>query len=260
MKPFRILPGLALLLALSSPLASQIPDQDLGFGSSLTRADLEQLLLEYGEALMSSAYSDQVKERVRANSLRIQERLEYGDFRVGDRIVIRIRNEPDIPDTVVVQPGPQVTLGLLGEVPLRGILRSELTDHLYATVGRLIRDPVIEATPLIRLSVQGAVTQPGFYQVPADVLLSDAIMVAGGPIPTANLEGLQVQRGNEDLLAQDETQAALIQGMTLDQLSLRAGDQLSVPANPEGGIWGRIGQITLVTVPVIAILQLLRQN
>jgi protein involved in polysaccharide export with SLBB domain len=244
----------ALLLALAVPVSAQVPVPLQGTGATISRVELEALLEEYEAALRSPAYSAQVKASAAASAERIRERLEVGDFRVGDRIALNVRNETSIPDTVAVEAGPVINLSLFGEISLHGVLRSELEDHLTRELGRMINNPVVQATSLTRLSVQGAVLRPGFYLVPADVLLSEAIMVAGGPTPTAEIEGLRVQRANQDILGQEETQAALVEGLTLDQLSLQAGDQLFIPAGVEGGFWGRLGQIGLIVVPVIAVL------
>ena len=88
---------------------------------------------------------------------------------------------------------------------------------------------------------RGAVGQPGFYVVPADMLVSQALMVAGGPAQNAELDGLRIERGLETLLDGDELQEELRLGTTLDQLNLQAGDQLVLPVGTPGGVWGRIG-------------------
>jgi hypothetical protein len=80
----------------------------------------------------------------------------------------------------------------------------------------------------IRLAVLGGVGKPGFYQVPADVLVSDAIMLAGGPIGTADPNKSKVIRATNEILTPDEVSQAIVQGATLDQLNLRAGDQVIV--------------------------------
>lgn len=81
----------------------------------------------------------------------------------------------------------------------------------------------------MRLAVMGSVGQPGFYVVPADMLLSEALMAAGGPGGGADLEELRVERGSLRLIEGDELQEAMRSGRTLDQLNLQAGDQIFVP-------------------------------
>ncbi len=244
----------ALVLLVLAPAAdAQISLQVRGSGAQFSRADLTELLARYEEAIQSPAYSSQVKETARLGAERIRQRLERGDFRLGDRIALNVRNEPNLPDTVAVQTGPLITLPLFGEISLEGVLRSELEAHLERELGRFINDPVVEATALTRLSVQGAVGQPGFYVVPADMLLSEALMVAGGPAPTADLQSLEVRRGNDEFLQEDEVQAALVEGLTLDQLSLQAGDALVLPQE-SGGVWERIRNVSFVVVPLVTLI------
>jgi polysaccharide export outer membrane protein len=222
---------------LATPLAAQVqPNADPG-SSVRTRADLERLLREYEQALASPAYSESVKRSIRADAEAVRGRLTNGDFRVGDRIVLSVQGEPDIPDTLAVEPGPVVALPLFGEVSLDGVLRSEITAHLTQALSRFIRDPVVRANGLMRLSVQGAVGQPGFYTMPAEMLLGEALMVAGGPSPQADMEDMRIQRGTSSLLEGDALQEAIRQGLTLDQLNLQAGDQIVVPQETSTGGW-----------------------
>ncbi len=254
--PF-LIAGLVLLpLWVQSPAAAQTL---LGAepGSSIrTRAELQQLLTYYDEVGASPAYSERVKEAARASADRVRARLAEGDFKVGDRIVLSVEGEPDLPDTVTVESGPRIVLPLFGEIALHGVLRSEIQEHLTRELGRVIRNPVVRARGLMRLSVQGQVGAPGFYVVPAESLVSDALMVAGGPGPAADLAELRIERGLETVIAGEPLQEAMREGWTLDQLNLQAGDQIVLPAETTNGIWGSIGRIALGVVPglILAVL------
>ncbi len=241
----------ALLVAASAGgLSAQIPVEFSPGSSELTRKDLERLLASYEQAVASPAYSSRVKDAARANMARIRTRLEEGDFRVGDRVALTVEGENAIPDTVVVEPGPQITLPLFGAISLAGVLRSETTEYLTKELGKVIREPVVRATALMRLSIQGGVRTPGFYLVPASMLVSEAIMEAGGPTTAADLEHLQIQRGTAVVVDAPAMQEALIDGRTLDQLSLQAGDQLLVPAKTAGGTGAKILQLSGVFVSI----------
>jgi len=246
-----------LFLAAPLPLEAQVSLQVRGSGAQFSRADLTELLVRYEEAIESPAYSGDVRESARAGAERIRQRLERGDFRLGDRIALSVRGEPELPDTVAVQTGPLITLPLFGEIDLFGVLRSELEAHLTTALGRFITDPVVEATALTRLSVQGEVTRPGFYVVPADMLLSEALMLAGGPTTGADVDKLRVQRANEDFLQEDEVQAALVEGLTLDQLSLQAGDELILPSEESGSFLAILRDVGLIVVPIVSVIAVL---
>lgn len=243
-----------LLSALPALAAAQLPlDVDPG-RSVRTRADLERLLAEYEAALASPAYSEGVKRSIRADVVRVRGRLEHGDFRVGDRIEIYIQGEPDFPVTVTVEPGPSITLDLFGQVPLAGVLRSEIEPHLHRELGRYIRDPLVRATAQMRVAIIGAVGNPGFHTMPAETLLGDAIMLAGGPSGNTDFEGLRIERGAQRLYEGEVLQEALREGLTLDQLNLQAGDQIVLPVASTGSfflrnlvpIMGALGSISFL--------------
>ncbi len=234
---------LALIVGAAPTLAQSPVGTDPG-SAVRTRADLERLLAEYGEALASPVYSDAVKRGIRADADQIRARLQNGDFHVGDRIVLEVQGEPTLPDSVPVEPGPKITLPLFGEIPLQGVLRSELTPHLTQALSRFITNPVVRANGHMRLAVVGMISRPGFYTMPAEMLLGEALMVAGGPTPTSNLEGVRIERGPVVLMEGEPLQEAMRRGLTLDQLNLQAGDQIVVPERRTGGFLGTLGLVT----------------
>jgi protein involved in polysaccharide export with SLBB domain len=246
----------AALLLSAHPVSSQTTPAINPGGSVRTRADLERLLVEYEQALQSPAYSNAVKDRIGADAAFIRSRLQNGDFRVGDRITLEVEGEPGIPDTIAVESGPKIVLPLFGDISLDGVLRSEIEDHLTEALGRFIRDPVVRANGHIRISVQGQIAQPGFYTMPAEMLLGEALMVAGGPTPASDMEDIRIDRGTETVLGGQELQEAIRSGLTLDQLNLQAGDQIVVPDRPTGGWLGTVGVVagiagTIATLIVV---------
>lgn len=249
--------ALAFCAAVTGGAAQTTPaGMDPG-GSVRTRSDLERLLREYEQALLSPAYSASVKESIANDADLIRGRLQNGDFRVGDRITLEVEGEPAIPDTVSVESGPKIVLPLFGEIPLNGILRSEVEDHITEALSRFIRDPVVRANGHIRISVQGQVTRPGFYTMPAEMLLGEALMSAGGPTPASDMEDIRIDRGASTVLEGAALQEALRNGLTLDQLNLQAGDQIVVPAQSTGGWLATAGLAAGVVGSIATIILLI---
>lgn len=228
---------LAVLLAGGqAPLTAQVPTNWDPARLHVTRAELEDLLGQYEAVASSEGYSAGVREEARRSAERIRLRLQRGDFRVGDRVVLQVENEEALPDTLVVEPGPSIILPNMGTISLDGVLRSELEQHLTREIGRYIRDPVVHAASMIRLSVEGALGSPGFYTFPSDMLLSEVLMVAGGP-REAKLDEIEIKRGEETLAEDEGVQQALQEGRSLDQLNLQAGDRILVPADEPSRFW-----------------------
>ena len=238
------------------PLSAQLLPGTGTAGAVLTRAELEALREQYEQAASSTAYSEEIRLQSRARANEIASRLESGDFGVGDRIVLSIAGETAIPDTLVVEAGPSVDLQAFGVVSLHGVLRSELEERLLAQLRQFIRDPRVEAMSLMRLSVQGAVASPGFYEVPASMLLSEALMVAGGPSSAADLPDLRIERGAQILMEGPDLQESLRMGLSLDQLNLQPGDQVYLPAETSSSWLTIVGAVVGIVASVAIIFGL----
>jgi protein involved in polysaccharide export with SLBB domain len=229
--------AIVLLLSLSSlscAAASFGPSEvdRMSIGRSLplvTRPELEESLQLHQAIVDSAGTKDSDREKAIEAIEYIRSRLQDGDFRAGDQIVLSVEGDHGLPDTLVVEGGPAVLLPNIGTVSLHGILRSELEDHLTAEIGRYLRDPVVRVWPTIRLTIGGNVARPGFYTLPADLPLGDAVMLAGGPTGEAKMEAIKIKREGLTLMGGEELQRAIALGQTFDQLGMRPGDEVDVP-------------------------------
>ncbi len=179
-----------------------------------------------------------------------------GDFHVGDRVLLTVDGEQQLSDTFTVVPGPALDLPTIGTISLAGVRHADLQSYLTQAIGRYVRDPSVHATAMIRLGVLGEVQHPGFYSLPAQSLMSDALMAAGGPTNKANLARAKIERDNRPAVAPDSLARALTGGLTLAELGLRSGDQIDVPAQADAERTAQIIGI-LVTIPV-ALVALIR--
>jgi protein involved in polysaccharide export with SLBB domain len=131
-------------------------------------------------------------------------------------------------DTLVVREGRVIDLPGKAVLPLTGVLRSELKDRVTSEVLKYVKADRVDVTPLTRIGVFGEVAHPGYFAFRSDVPITDAIMQAGGPTASANIEKTVVRRANREIRSADETRQAVAKGMTLDQLGMTAGDELVV--------------------------------
>lgn len=226
--------AILLLACLLSPAGAQ----DGGVGNRTgvhqgSRSELEALAAAAERVAASPSASDQIREQKQAEAEALRARLRDGDFRAGDRIVLSVRGDSMLTDTFTVSPERMLNLPGQPEIALQGVLRSELQDYLKLHIGRFVREPVVVARPLIRVAVLGEVSQPGFFLITPDRLVSDAIMMAGGPTRAADIARTTVRRGTSVLWKRRELHAAVIAGSTLDQLNLRSGDEIIVGEKKE---------------------------
>ena len=235
----------ALLLAV--PLRVQAQDLRRAVAS---RAELQTSLVELEQYIASSGYSGRLRAEKRREAAMIRARLEEGDLQVGDQIDLFVGGETTLTAIFPVVAGRVLSLPGLPEIPLKGVLRAETKDYLTAQIGKYIREPQVRVRTMIRVSVYGSVRNPGFYQVPADALASDAFMAAGGPNSDVDPNKAFVRRGGQEIWPKEAFRDAMQQGLTLDQLNLRAGDELVLDPKRAGRgfnpyiIIGTLGAIT----------------
>jgi len=208
--------ALATAIALAAPAtgAAQLPDETPVHRLRATRPELEQHLSQLRLLAQSGKLGKLSPEWVRAETSYVVRRLEEGDFRVGDRLLIAVeepggagggpggaadRNavkspEQQLTDTFTVGASQELTLPGVGVVSLHGVLRTELEPFLSGEIARYIKEPVVHARPLISLAVTGGVNKAGYYTVPADAVISAVLIAAGGSTKEAKLTDLATVR------------------------------------------------------------------
>lgn len=189
----------------------------------------------------------------------LRNRLEKGDFQEGDRIVVILHTTAITQpmETLTVRAGKIVQLQRMDDLKLEGVLRSELTERLAQHLAKYFRDPEVQTTPLLRVAVFGSVGHPGYFYSSADAVLNDVLMRAGGPSGNADMKGVIVRRGPEVIWSKEATQTALIDGLSLDRLNLRAGDEIYVP--PQRHIsWTTVLTVGISLASIIVTLVRLR--
>ncbi|HXI33101.1 MAG TPA: polysaccharide biosynthesis/export family protein [Gemmatimonadales bacterium] len=169
---------------------------------------------------------------------------------VGDRLLLQVVGEQQLTDTFTVGDGPSITLPDIGAVPLAGISRADVELYLRQQLAKYLKNPDVHARVLIRLSIVGEVEHPGFYAVPADLVLADAMMRAGGPTREADLPKMRIERDGRVVWEGGRLQKALARNLTVDQLDLHGGDLVVVPVIKRGNGEGLVRVLTLlITLP-----------
>jgi len=239
--------SLLLVLAFVFPgLARAQADASDGRRAVATREELQAALAEAERIANSDGFSGAYREQKQKEAALIRERLTEGDFQVGDQIQLTVVNEPDATGLQTVGAGRILSVKGLPDIPLRGVLRSEIEPYLRDQIGKYVKDAQVKARATIRLSIVGGVLKPGFYQLDADMMLSDAVMQAGGIQAGAEFKRSKVQRGQENLLEKEEFTKALADGRSLDQLNIRAGDVIQVGEKPAHNTYQTVQTIAII--------------
>jgi polysaccharide export outer membrane protein len=181
----------------------------------------------------------------------IRKRLAEGDFQPGHRILLFVTGDSALSDTFTVRGDQKLQLPNLPEISLAGVLDSELQVYLQTELAKYIRNPTVRAQALVRVLVSGDVANPGFYPIRTDTPVSDVIMNAGGPSPSADVKKTELRRGSTVVVKRDGIQTAIRSEMTMSDIGARPGDELYIPAKPTGSNWSKIAAATASVTGIV---------
>ncbi len=145
-----------------------------------------------------------------------------GEYRIGatDLLRVNVFRVPDLSfDEIRVDASGVIQMPLIGTVQAEGLTPDELSESLATRLGaQYLRNPQITVTVLEaasqKITVDGAVTQPGVYEMQGRTTLLQAVAMARGPIAGADLNSVVIFRTIEG-----ERQFAVF-----DLAAIRAGE------------------------------------
>jgi hypothetical protein len=264
----------ALLAGILAPAWAQQPSGTAARRLLASRALLEQTL----DSLRQLKDSRSALPWVDAEIAFAERRLDSGDFKVGDRVVIAVEDplprtaaggggagaaggagtqkspEEQLTDTFTVNGAQALMLPMLGAVPMHGVLRSEVEPYLTNQIATQIRDPYVHARALVVVAVSGGVLRPGYYSIPADALVGKAIDAAGGGALNGKITELKIVHNGATIWEGQALRNAISEGKTLDDLRVQPGDQIAV--GQKSGAAATLGMIALILSIPVAILSL----
>jgi polysaccharide biosynthesis/export protein len=153
----------------------------------------------------------------------------------GDLLVVNVWKEPDLQGPVLVRPDGKFTIPLVGEVDANGKSVSDLQKTVTERLAKFIADPVVTVSVQEvrgnKVYVIGQVTKPGEFIVNPQVDVMQALSMAGGGTPFAQLNDVKILRRSgtgQQALRFDYTE--VLKGRKLEQnIMLQAGDVVVVP-------------------------------
>ena len=249
---------LAGALMAPAPVIAQLPASVRVRETMASRAELE-VIANQPEFVPGQVTTDEeTRTHRRYEASLARQRLTDGDFAPGDRVILSVAGQETLTDTFTVRAGRRLELPQIGDVPLAGVLRDELTDHVTKHIERFVVSPQVRAMALVRVAVMGEVSRPGFYAVPADMPLTDVIMTAGGPAAEADMKRTIIRRGSTKLWGRADVQTALSTGMTLDQIHANAGDEIVVGKRKQRNFMGSLQMLSFILGTAVTVITVTR--
>jgi len=120
----------------------------------------------------------------------------------GDTLQVTVWKEQDLQAEVLVRPDGGITFPLAGEIAAAGHTVEEIRTTLLTRLSKYIPDPVVtvlvKRTDGSRIFVVGKVNRPGDFPLirPTDVM--QALSLAGGVTPYADVNDIRVLRRTGD--------------------------------------------------------------
>lgn len=159
-------------------------------------------------------------------------------FYPGDEIEVTVFSAPELSRTVTVAPDGRISLGLIEPVRAADLTAPELRDALVAAYAPYLRTPEIQVLPRSfqsrQVFVGGEVARPGIYEMRAGIDAYQAVVMAGGFLPTARRgEVLVMSRaeGSADVRELNLSTGALRRGLP-GLTPLARYDVVYVPRSP----------------------------
>ena len=160
------------------------------------------------------------------------QKMDTADYRIGpkDLLDISVFGLKELNKTVRVSEGGKISLPLVGEVEVEGITKTELEKKL----GQLLEEKYLQnpqVTVFIReyqskrVSVLGAVRNPGPYELLGRQTLLQIISQAGGITNEAGKQIIVIRQ------LEDGTSTSL--KISIDDLILKGDARLNIPLQPD---------------------------
>ena len=152
-----------------------------------------------------------------------------------DVLTIDVWKEPEISRTVPVRRDGKISLPLLNDLQAAGLtptqLASEIVEKLRATIVHPQVTVIVAQMSSLRIYVLGQVTRGGAYPLVPDMTVMQALSIAGGFTPYANLKKIYVMRkekGADKIYGVNYKE--VISGRKTEQnIQLKPGDTIVVP-------------------------------
>jgi polysaccharide export outer membrane protein len=152
-----------------------------------------------------------------------------------DVLTIDVWKEPEISRTVPVRRDGKISLPLLKDLQAAGLtptqLGAEIVEKLRATIVHPQVTVIVAQMSSLRIYILGQVTRGGAYPLVPDMTVMQALSVAGGFTPYANVKKIHVIRsenGTEKMFPLNYKEVS--SGRKTEQnIHLKPGDTIVVP-------------------------------
>lgn len=232
--------------------------QDTAVGFQAKRVDLQNRVSSLETELADPKLNSSKRRTDQAELASIKDRLQSGDFKTGDLLVVTVNVEekPSV-DTATVRDNGMISISRVPDVSVSGVLRSEVQEHVKNHVTKFFKRPEVRVNFTTRVTVVGAVAKPGSMNISPDKPLSEIIVLAGS-LPNAKVDQLEVKRGGKTIISNKQSKKLLLEGKTVAEAGMQNGDEVVIPGKRVWS-WQSISQVAfLISSLAFALINFLR--
>jgi polysaccharide biosynthesis/export protein len=188
---------------------------------------LSLMLLTLGLQLAAAADADRAAEPPHVDASYL--------VQSGDSLQIAVWKEQELTLEVLVRPDGGLSFPLAGEVDAAGHTVDEIRKTLETRLVRYIPDPVVtvavKAANGSRIYVVGKVNRPGDFPLIRPIDVMQALSLAGGATPFADVNGIRVLRreGDQQTVFRFRYDDVRRGRQLAQNILLRSGDTVVVP-------------------------------
>jgi len=161
----------------------------------------------------------------------------------GDQLEVSVWNHPEFTRTIRIRPDGKISLPLIENLNADGITPSKLSQNIHDQLLKYIKEPTVSVIVMEYKSknilVIGDIIKPGLYQYEGNMTVFDAIGMAQGYNPHAQLKSILVVRGaynNEPMFYIANLYKAIHDGDASENITLQPKDIVYVPKNFIGNV------------------------
>lgn len=164
--------------------------------------------------------------------------LDSSDYIIGpkDLLEIKVFGQDELYTTVRVSEDGKITMSLLGEVDVQGLTKSGVERKLAQLLGeKYLQNPqvtvFIKEYQSNRVSVLGAVSNPGYYEILGRQTILQVISQAGGMTEDAGEEIIVIRRQGDgsNTAVKIPVEDLIVKGDVELNIFLEPGDIVNIP-------------------------------
>lgn len=175
---------------------------------------------------------------------------------VSDEIVISVYNNPDLTTNVAVMPDGNIGMMFANQIYVKGLTPSEASKKIAEALSYYVNKPVVSVIPTqinsLKVTIAGAVANPGVYNVSGETTIGELFAKAGGSsIRLVDGQDLDAADFNNSIFIRDKKTlevdfvAAIQHGDYRNNIKLRKGDYIYMAARSEAMV-SIIGEVNNV--------------